>query len=522
LAFIDATERAGLSGFRHDNGAAGNRWFPETMGAGAGMVDVDQDGWLDILLLTGGGWEESQDRPLRVYINQRDGSFVRSGEAEPTGLRGTGFGLAAADIDNDGDTDLYYSALGQDALLRNNGGHFVPESIDDAGPVSAASDRAWSTAATFFDADNDGWVDLYVGRYVQWTAETDIFCSQDGQNKGYCTPEMYPGEQGAFYLNRGDGTFRKEGSAGFESSNGKTLGAITLDYNRDGRVDLMLANDTEPDELYLNRGDGTFREIGLLSGIAFDERGRARAGMGVAAGVVDQSGQETLFVGNFSSEMIGVYRHMGNDVFLDRAASSRIGQPSLLTLSFGLALADFDLDGDLDLFTANGHVQPEIGSVKESIQFREPPHLFRNEGDGTFTDVAAQAGLAGAWVARAAVSGDYDHDGDVDLLVTENGGGVHLLKNNAAPGASIRVELEGTLSNRSAIGADIQLWVRGRMQRRFVRSGGGYLSQSSFASIFGLGQASEADSLVIRWPSGVVTRRAAIAAGSRLRIVEGD
>ncbi len=537
VSFAEVTEQAGLAGFRHDDGAAGDQWFPETMGAGCALVDVDGDGWLDIVLLKGGGWAEAETRPVRVYLNKGDGSFERVPEAEPVGLEGIGFGLAAADYDNDGDTDLFYSALGADALLRNDGGRFVPVelNIDAARSNSTAPDglsRAaagassqmgggWSSAATFFDADNDGWVDLFVAGYVEWTPEADIYCSQDGENKGYCTPELYPGTSGVFYHNRGDGSFEdRTEAAGFGGTKGKTLGALTLDYNRDGWTDLMLANDTEPDELFLNQGDGTFQEIGVLSGIAFDERGRARAGMGVSSGVVDGTGEETLFVGNFSSEMIGVYRHIGNDVFLDRAASSRIGQPSLLTLSFGLLLDDLDLDGDLDLFVANGHVQPHITRVKENIRFRQLPHLFLNRGDGSFSDHAESAGLTSAWLGRGVASGDIDGDGDLDLLVTENGGGARLLRNDSESGGWIRVDLEGTASNRSAIGASLELWIGGRSQRRFIRSGGSYLSQSSFSAVFGLGDAQAADSLVVRWPAGSVSRLAAIPAGSSIRLTE--
>ncbi|MFT5516090.1 MAG: hypothetical protein ACI80V_002222 [Rhodothermales bacterium] len=521
LKFFDATEDAGLADFRHRNGSAGQYWFPETMGAGGGFVDVDADGNLDVVLVAGGAWTGESDDAIHIFRNEGDGRFSRFQQAEPKGLSAYGFGIVAGDVDNDGDDDLFYTSLDRDALLVNDGGRYR----DATASAGLTAPGGWSTAAAFFDADNDGWLDLYVARYVDWTPQKDIYCSQDGENKGYCTPELYQGSAGHFYRNRGDGTFEDRTQvAGFAGAHGKTLGTLVMDHNRDGLPDLMMANDTEPDELYLNQGDGTFNEIGVISGIAFDERGRARAGMGVEAGVVDQTGQETIFVGNFSSEMIGVYRHLGNDVFLDRAAASRIGQPSLLTLTFGMALADFDLDGDLDLFTANGHVQPHIEKVKENIRFREVPHLFRNKGDGTFSDVGAEAGLGvgGGWLGRSVSWGDYDSDGDPDLLLTENGGQLHLLRNDSETNSWIVVGLRGTTSNRNGIGARITVWADGQSQTRFVRSGASYLGQSQLSPIFGLGEAAAADSVVVNWPSGMVSRAAELASGSRWLAVEGS
>ncbi|NNE71122.1 MAG: CRTAC1 family protein [Rhodothermales bacterium] len=511
ILFTEVTQQAGLAGFSHYNGAAGDFWFPETMGAGAAVVDVNDDGWQDLVLVAGGGWGESSETALQVWMNERDGTFVREPSAEPRGLAPYGFGVIAGDLDRDGDADLVYTSLGRDAVLRNDSGRFV----DVTREVGVSEEAAWSTAAAMFDADGDGWLDLYIGKYVDWTSETDIYCSQDGQNKGYCTPELYPGTPGQFYLNRGDGTFMdRTEEAGFGEALGKTLGALVLDHNRDGLPDLMLANDTEPDELYLNRGQGTFEEVGVISGVAFDERGRARAGMGINSGVVDDTGEETIFVGNFSSEMMGVYRHLGNDVFLDRAASSRIGQPSLLTLTFGIALADFDLDGDLDLFAANGHVQPQIERVKENIRFRQPPHAFQNQGDGTFADVwtGADEGASG-WLARAVIWLDYDNDGDPDLLLTENGGPVHLLRNDAS-GESLTVRLDGRPE-----GARVRLFTDAGVQERFVRAGESYLGQSQIDPVFGLGSTARVDSLVVHWASGAVSRVVA-PEGGEVRVEE--
>jgi hypothetical protein len=525
LTFTDVTEAAGLGGFRHVNGARGDFWFPETMGSGGGFLDYDGDGRQDVILVGGGAWDAEADRAVRklwLYRNTGAGAFTLvSDETLPPRLDGYGMGVAVADYDNDGDEDLFFTTLGPNHLLRNDDGVFTDVTreagLDEGGQ--------WSTAALFFDADRDGHLDLFVGNYVKWTPETDVFCSQDGENKGYCTPDLYEGVPGRFYHNRGDGTFEdRTEAAGFVASSGKTLGAVAFDFNRDGWPDLVVSNDTEPDLLYENRGDGAFAEVGVLSGIAFDERGRARAGMGVDAGVVDETGEETLFVGNFSNEMIAVYRHLGNGAFLDRAAASKIGRPSLLTLTFGVFLFDVDLDGDLDLFAANGHVQPHIERVKDNVKFREPPHLFLNDGHGTFTDVAPEIGgvLAGPMVARAAAYADYDGDGDLDVLVTENAGPAHLWRNDL-DGARrfLRVEVEGRASNRDGIGARLELVAGGRRQVRRVRTGGGFLAAFEKPVTFGLGGAVRVDSLIVRWPSGRLDRLVGVEAGRTLRLVEG-
>ncbi len=525
LAFTDVTADAGLGDFRHVNGARGDTWFPETMGSGGGFLDANGDGHPDIVLVGGGAWDREADRAVRklwLYLNRGDGTFDLAPDGTfPSDLEGYGMGVAVADYDNDGDDDLFFTTLGPDHLLRNDGGTFT----DVTRAAGIDPGRAWSTAALFFDADRDGHLDLYVAGYVHWTPETDLFCSQDGENKGYCTPELYEGTPGRFYHNRGDGTFEdRTVEAGLDTAHGKTLGVIDFDFNRDGHPDLVLANDTDPDQLYQNNGDGTFTEIGVASGIAFDEQGRARAGMGLDAGVVDETGEETLFVGNFSNEMIGVYRHLGHGVFLDRAAASRIGRPSLLTLTFSVFLFDVDLDGDLDLFAANGHVQPHVERVTDNITFRQPPHLFVNDGTGHFRDVAPEVGgvLARPLVARAAATADIDGDGDPDVLVTENDGPAHLWRNDLAGAPHwLRVTLEGRQSNRSGLGARVELLAGGARQVRYVRRNGGFLSTFDPALTFGLGTAAQVDSLLVRWPSGHVDRLGPLPPDRAVHVVEG-
>ncbi|MGI9175380.1 MAG: CRTAC1 family protein, partial [Rhodothermales bacterium] len=375
-----------------------------------------------------------------------------------------------------------------------------------------------------FDADRDGHLDLYAGNYVAWSPETDIFCSLDRETKGYCTPETYQGVPARFYHNNGDGTFTDQTEAnGFGEAPGKTLGVAELDFNRDGWPDLAVSSDTQRDLLYENNGDGTFTERGAISGVAYDENGKARAGMGIDVGVLDSTGQETIVVGNFSKEMIGVYRHMGDGLFIDRAAVSQVGRPSLLTLTFGLFLFDVDLDGDLDLFAANGHVQPEIEATQEGVGYAEVPHLFINGGDGLFEDVAPAIGgpLAERVVARGAAYADYDRDGDLDVLITENNGPAHLWRNDLTNAHFLRVSTAGQESNRDGIGTRLVVKVDGRPMERRIRTGGSYLAQSEQTATFGLGDHERADSLLVYWPSGQVDRFADVEANQHVRVVEG-
>lgn len=504
--FTDVTRMAGLSAFKHETGAFGEKWFPESMGSGCAFIDYDGDGLLDILLAGGGAWPESNlpEAPpaLWLYRNQGNGHFVlQTTEAGLGDVAGYSIGFAVADYDNDGDQDFYLSTLTENMLFRNDGGVFT-EIGQRAG---VAGQPAWSTSVMFFDADLDGLLDLYVGNYVEWSPETDKFCSFDGKEKDYCTPQIYTGVPGRFYKNMGQDRFEdRTAQAGFSVSKGMTLGLLSFDFNRDGFVDLMLANDTTPDELYINNGDGTFRELGAQYGIAYDEKGRTRAGMGIDAGVVDSTGEVTVFVGNFSREMIGVYRYTGSDYFSDRAARSKIGRPSLGTLTFGLLLIDIDLDGDLDLFAANGHVQPQINKIADHISYAEPAHVFMNTGNGEFEDIAPRVGgtLLTELVARGAAYGDYDNDGDLDLLIAENDRGARLWRNETNHPHYLRINLEGTISNRDALGARVITYSDGRRMERFIRSGSSYLSASEQIATFGLGASAVVDSLIIRWPAG--------------------
>lgn len=521
FVFTNVTEAAGLDAFKHVNGAVGNKWYPEPMGSGGGWLDYDSDGWLDVLLLGGGNWDETSSQALWLYRNNGDGTFTETTEA--AGLRDIdtySIGLAVADYDNDGDDDLFLSNLGINMLFRNDGGVFT-EAGEDAG---IANTWRWSSSVLFFDADKDGWLDLYVGNYVEWTPETDIFCPEGGEVKLYCVPATYTGVPSQYYRNNGDGTFTElTEEAGFIPVLGKTLGVTELDFNKDGWSDLAVANDGEGDLLYVNNTDGTFTDIGRRSGFAFSEHGEARAGMGIDSGVVDSTGEVSIFVGNFSEEMVGVYRHVGGSSFLDRAAASRIGYPSLLSLTFGLVLVDFDLDTDLDVFIANGHVYPDRLDKGDKITYRQVAQVFLNRGNGQFDEAKQAEGvLAERIVARAVAYADYDRDGDVDLLLTENDGPAHLWRNDLNTPNFLRVSVTGSTSNRNGLGTEIIAVVDGLRMYRRVRTGSSYLTQSEIPVTFGLGTATSIDSLLFTWPSGKTRLFTDVQGGQHIHLQEED
>ena len=526
FSFTDVTSSAGLGEFRHVTGAIGDKWFPESMGSGGGFIDYDGDGWQDVLLVGGGRWAKEKVQPaqaLWLYRNNGDGSFSnKTSEAQLDKIAEYGFGIAVADYDNDGDQDFYFTTLQHNMLFRNESGKFVE--VGKAAKV--AGEATWSSSAIFFDADKDGHLDLYVGNYVDWSPEKDLWCTLDGKTKSYCTPELYKGVPGRFYHNNGDGTFNDQTeAAGFAASPGKTLGLSECDFNRDGWPDLVVANDTQRNLLYKNKGNGTFEELAAYSGVAYDENGRARAGMGIDVAVVDNSEAETIFIGNFSKEMIGVYRYIGNDLFTDRAAASKIGRPSLMTLTFALFLFDVDLDGDLDLFTANGHVQEDIEITQDGIAYREPPHLFLNDGNGFFSDEAAKIGgvLQQPLVGRGAAYADYDRDGDLDVRVTENGGPVHLWRNDLSNAHHyLRVHVRGAQSNRDGIGTRVVAKLDTLRMERCIRTGSSFLASLEKVATFGLGAKTQFDSLLVYWPSGRVDRFANVAANRELLLLEGE
>jgi hypothetical protein len=525
--FTSGTEAAGLGAFRHTHGGFGDKWFPEIMGSGGGFVDYNGDGWLDVMLVGGGTLPSRppEDVPaLSLYRNDGDGTYTDVTDDVGLGdVRAYGFGVVAADYDNDGDEDILLTTLRENLLFRNDGGVFE-EVSREAGLADVAR---WSASAVFFDADRDGHLDIYVTNYVEWSPENVLNCMNRGV-RDYCNPRSYRGVADDFYRNNGDGTFtNRTETAGLlediDPEQAKGLGVIELDFDDDGWPDLYVTNDGVPNYLFTNNGDGTFRETALRSGVALDQRGTPRAGMGVDVGVVDSTGEPTLFVGNFSQESVSVWRHEREGLFIDRVTLSGLRFPTMKTLTFGLALVDVDLDTDLDLLLANGNVIEQIAFLQEGITFRQPPQLFLNRGDGTFGEVREPRGpLADSMLARALAAGDVDRDGDLDVLITENNGPAHLWYNNSTNRYFLRIRLQGTESNRDGIGARLRATVDGLTMERRVRAGSSYLSQSEKTVTFGLGRQRNVSRLEVTWPSGRVESFEQVAPNQEVLLVEGS
>ena len=505
--FVEVTEAAGIR-FVHENGAFGEKYLPETMGSGVAFFDADGDADQDLLFVNSRRWPGHRSAPeptAALYLNRGDGTFEDATAGSGLDTPFYGIGAAIADYDADGDQDIYLTALGPNRLLENTGDGVFRE----APHAASVAHPGFSSGATWFDADGDGDLDLFLLNYVEWSIEEDIFCALDGVNKSYCTPESYNGASAVLYRNDGpEGFTDVTQAAGLFNPRGKGLGVAVLDFDGDGFSDLAVANDTQPNYLYRNLGDGRFEDAGVLAGIAFAENGAARGAMGIDASDYDGDGQTDLVIGNFSNEMVSLYHNEGVGFFIDQAPVSEIGRNSLLTLAFGAFFFDYDLDGRQDIFVANGHVENDIADVQQRVAYRQPPHLFRNRGDGGFDEVtAASPDLARPMVARGAAFGDIDGDGDPDLVLSENGGPARLFRNDGGErNGWIGFRLRGDNSNRDGIGAKITLVIEDggmtRIETRVVKSATGYASQNQLAAIFGLGPVGRAAPARVVWPSG--------------------
>ena len=534
---IDVTAAAGIH-FRHNSGAYGGKLLPETLGAGCAFLDYDGDGWQDILLVNGADWpghkREHRQEPstLKLYRNNRNGTFTDVTRSAGLEVEMYGMGAAVGDYDNDGFPDIFITCVGQNRLFKNTGkGAFV-----DVTKASGLGGRqALSTSALWFDFDRDGLLDLFVCNYVKWSAEHDVFCSLDGKHKSYCTPEAYRGETCWLFHNRGNGTFEDvTATSGIFDSSSKSLGVAMLDYGRDGWPDLLVTNDTQPNKLYRNQRNSTFKDVAVDAGIAFSAEGRARAGMGVDTADFDNSGNAGIAITNFDNEMTGLYRLSGGGNYVDVATQSGVGLASKDKLGFGCVFLDADLDGALDLAVVNGHIDDTVRNVS-GVGYAQPPQLFLNSGKGTFRDMAAEigGGFSQPKVGRGLAYGDFDRDGDLDLLITTNNGPAYLYRSDqTADNRSIRFRLVGTKSNRDAIGASLRIFhgsssesLSGSSngassQSRLVKGGSSYLSQSELPITFGLGKRDRVDRLVIEWPSGRTEEYKDLAAGRSYECVE--
>ena len=521
VIFTDVTAKAGIS-FVHNSGRAGKKLMPETVGSGGAFFDADGDGWLDILLVNSRDWAPGRKKSLHaLYRNNRDGTFADVTRGSGLDVEMYGMGVAVGDYDNDGWDDVYITALDGDRLFRNEGkGRFR-----DVTKASGIANKDWGTSAAWLDYDRDGKLDLFVANYVHWTVQSDLWCSLDGTAKSYCTPESYQGRASKLYRNLGGGKFQDvSAAAGVGDPKSKSLGVAVLDYNSDGWPDLFVANDTQPNKLYRNTGKGSFVEEGLNAGVAFSEDGVARGAMGVDAADYDRSGRESLLVGNFANEMLALYHNEGSGLFVDEAPRSAVGRASLLSLTFGAFFFDFDLDGFLDILSANGHLEEEIENVQPKVKYKQPPLLFRNLGKGSFAPVTDKVGSAFGRpiVARGAAYGDYDRDGDLDVLFTTNHGPAYLYRNDGGNKNNwLHVRAVGTRSNRSGLGAVVRVTSASGKQWATVRSGSSYCSQSDRGLTFGLGKDKVVSTLEITWPSGARQRFSNVPANQHLVIQEG-
>ena len=526
VTFVDATAEAGLR-FQHETGAAGRKWMPETMGSGAAFFDYDGDGWQDLLLLNGMRWPgASKGGPqptMALYRNRGNGVFedvtARIGLDRPL----YGMGAAAADYDGDGDQDVCVTHLGGVTLFRNDAKRFVVAQ-------TGITNGGWPTSAAWLDYDRDGYLDLFVGHYVPWTPQTDVFVSLDGVNKTYARPTEYPGDSCRLYRGLGPkGKWRFEDvtrRSGVYNSRSKALGVALCDYDQDGRVDIVVANDTQQNFLYHNQGNGTFSEVARVMGIAVTETGIAKAGMGVDTADILNNGREAILVTNFSGEQLTLYQLDEYGLFQDVSARSGLGPASSKYLGFGTFFFDYDLDGRQDVFVANGHIQEDAAVRNPEVTYAQPALLFRNLGDGQFRDLtgASGAALMQPVVARGAAYGDYDNDGDLDVVVNVNGGPARLLRNENRTGNRwLRVELTGAGGNRDAIGARVRIKAAGLPAAGaslMARSGSSYLSSHDRRLLFGLGTAERADAVEIQWPNGSVQSLGPAPAGQTLRVTQ--
>ena len=521
-----AAAKSGIA-WRHVNGRSPEYYLPETTGAGCAFLDYDNDGWMDIYLVNSGKCDFfDPSPPLRnaLYKNNRDGTFTDVTDKAGVSGGGYGMGVAVGDYNGDGLPDLYVTQYGRNILYRNNGdGTFT-----DVTEKSGLAAPGWSSSAVWFDYDNDGKLDLFLCRFVEFDKSKNKFCGNERTGERfYCIPSIYPPTRSLLFHNNGDGTFTDVTmESGIGKVLGKAWGVVATDINNDGWMDLFVSNDTVQNFLFRNRGHGKFEEIGLASGVAFSQDGRARSGMGVDTADFDQDGWQDLFVTNVDQEMYAIYRNRHDESFDDVAGTTGIGRTTRLMSGWGVKFFDYDNDGNQDLFIANGHPDDKIEVHSTHVRYKEPLLLFHNNGR-SFDNVSSSAGpvFSESFAARGMAIGDFDNDGAVDVLVAINNGAPVLLRNLAAKANHwLGVKLVGRKANSDAIGARIT-WQAGDLKRNKLKTAGGsYLASHDPREVLGIGSHSKIDRLEIRWPqpSGRIEVFTELPIDRYITIVEGE
>ena len=505
LYFTDQTRQAGIH-FKHTNGASKEKYLPETMGSGGLFFDYNNDGHLDIYLVNSGVLNGAS-QPHRnsnhtnvLYRNKGDGTFLDA--TIDAGLHqsyGYGMGCLAADYDNDGDADLYLTNFGRNQLYRNNGDGTFTDVTAHAG----VGDGNWSVSASFGDFNLDGYLDLYVANYLNYQLETAHACFLGGIHM-YCGPHEYPGARDTLYRNNGDGTFTDVTTRAGVHNAGKGLGVLFTDDNNDGYPDIFVANDAVPDFLYRNNKDGTFTDIALTAGVAYNSEGRATASMGIASGDYDNDGVQDLFVTNFSLEVNSLFRNDGDGFYTMTTFEAGLADPSFSKLGFGTEFLDADNNGTLELFVANGHVWDNVSEITPSLSYRQQCQIFGNTGTGQFRDVSETAGqfFKRPVIARGVAVGDYNNDGTTDILVTCCGASPILLRNDSQTHNYVKIRLVGTESNRDGIGAKVWVHTDERTLFREATCGGSYASGSEQTLLFGIGAQKTIQAIEVKWQNG--------------------